>query len=227
MKNIVLINASPKINEPSASKYFIDTVGGCIEEVAANKVFIDVRQSFAKLKTQDDFKTISEADAIIIAFPLYIFCLPGMLMRFLEDYYQFYAENGGVEGKAKVYAIVNCGFPEPGINLEAVRVIKSFCHHVKARFRFGILVGSGGMLLGAKDAPFMKKTIRDLQEAFLSIARDIESNGLEYIDNINISINIPRRFYFFMGNRNWHTMARKNGLNKKDLLSRPYLKPKY
>ncbi|MEN6348653.1 MAG: NAD(P)H-dependent oxidoreductase [Syntrophomonas sp.] len=222
MRNIVLINASPKINEPSTSEYLVDTLGSRIEENAANKYFINVRQSIKKHKTEDDFAAISQADAMVIVFPLYIFCLPGILMRFLEDYYKFYVENGKSGSKAKVYAIVNCGFPEPEINLEAVRVIRSFCQHINAQFRFGILIGGGGMLLGARDVPIMKKTLRKLNAAFDTIARDIESDNLENLDHLYIAMNFPRRLYLFMGNRGWHALARNNGLSKKDLFKRPY-----
>lgn len=222
MKNIVLINASPKINEQSASKYLVDAVGTHIDEATANIISIDIRQSITKHKTQEDFATISKADAVIIAFPLYIFCLPGILTRFLEDYYKFYIEHRSATANAKVYAIVNCGFPEPGINLEAVKVIRSFCHHVNAHFRFGVLIGGGGLLVGSKDAPFMEKTISNLNDAFLTIVMDIESNDLKNMDNINIAINFPRLLYLSMGDRGWHALARKNGLQKEDLYKRPY-----
>jgi hypothetical protein len=222
MKNIVLINASPKINEPSVSKYLVNTVGSHIDESTYSKYVISVRQSITKHKTQEDFAVISKADAIIIAFPLYVFCLPGMLMRFLEDYRQYYMETGQNASHAKVYAIVNCGFPEPGINLEAVRVIRSFCQHVNINFRFGIMIGGGGMLLGAKDAPIMKKTLKRLHDAYATIIQDIENDDLKEMDNISISMNFPRRLYLFMGNRGWFSQARKNGLKKKDLYMRPY-----
>lgn len=222
MRNIVLINASPKIGDESTSKYIIEMVGSHLDEAAANKIFINIRQSIIKHKTQEDFETLSKADAVIIAFPLYVFCMPGILMRFLEDYHKFYIEHGKATSNAKVYAIVNCGFPEPGINLEAVRVIKSFCHHVNAHFRFGVLIGGGGMLLGAKDAPFMKKTMRSLNDAFMTIAKDIKSSDLEIIGNINIAMNFPRRLYLFMGDRGWISAARRNGLQKKDLYRKPY-----
>ena len=222
MKNIVLINASPKINEPSASEYLVGVAQGHIDEDANNKIIINIRQSIKKHKTQEDFVAISKADAIIIAFPLYIFCMPGILTRFLEDYYKFCTEPGRASSNAKVYAIVNCGFPEPEINLEAVRVIRSFCHHVNAHFRFGVLIGGGGMLVGAKDAPFMKKTLGNLNDAFATIAQDIASTDFREIENINIAMNFPRRLYLFMGNRGWHSMARKNGLKKKDLYKRTY-----
>ena len=222
MKNIVLINASPKINEPSVSEYLVDAVGSHIDEATANKYSISVRSSITKRKTQEDFDAISKADAVIITFPLYVFCLPGMLMRFLEDYQQHYIESGRNASHAKVYAIVNCGFPEPGINLEAVRVIRSFCQHVNMNFRFGILIGGGGMLLGTRDAPFMKKTMQNLHDAFATIVQDIENHDLKNMDNISITMNFPRRIYLFMGNRGWFAQARKNGLKKKELYKRPY-----
>jgi hypothetical protein len=221
MKNIVLINGSPKVNETSTSKFLAEALGARIDPATANQSFINIRQSISRHRTEQDFATISKADTIIIAFPLYIFCLPGILIRFLEDYYNFYLENGRVEN-TKVYAIVNCGFPEPGINLEAVRVIRSFCRHIKADFRFGILIGGGGMLLEARDAPFMRKTIKELEQAFASIVEDIAGDALQAMDNINIAMNFPRRLYFFMGHRGWVSLARKNGLKKKDLYRRPY-----
>lgn len=222
MRNIVLINGSPKLNEPSASEYLLSLVGSQIDEANINKIFINVRQSIKQHKTQEDFVTISKADALIIAFPLYVFCMPGLLTRFLEDYHSFYIEHGMTSNSTKVYAIVNCGFPEPGINLEAVRVIRSFCHHVNAHFRFGILIGGGPMLLDANDAPFMKKTIKNLNDAFLNIATDIKSNDMKSLGNIDIGLNFPRRLYLFMGNRAWFALARKKGLKKKDLYKRPY-----
>ncbi|HWP97328.1 MAG TPA: NAD(P)H-dependent oxidoreductase [Syntrophomonadaceae bacterium] len=222
MKNIVLINASPKVNEPSTSEYLVDAIGKHIDDATTNKFFINVRHSIAKHKTREDFETIFNADAVIIAFPLYIFCMPGILTRFLEDYYKFYIERGEATSNVKVYAIVNCGFPEPEINLEAIRVIKSFCYHINAHFRFGILIGGGGMLHGAKDAPFMKKTLTNLNDAFLTIAKDIENVELNKLENLSIAVNFPRRLFFFMGNRNWYAWARRNGLKKKDLYRKPY-----
>ena len=223
MRNIVLIDGSPKVNEPSTSKFLADAIASRIDESAAHKTFINVRQSIKKHNTQDDFAVISQADAIIVVFPLYIFCLPGILMRYLEDYYQYYLEHEPTAAKPKVYAVVNCGFPEPGINLEAVRVIRSFSQHINAQFRCGVLIGAGPMLREATNAPFMKKTMQSLNDAFAAIVRDSESTDLKDIANFNIAMNFPRRLYLFMGNRGWKGLALKNGLKKKDLYKRPYL----
>jgi hypothetical protein len=103
-----------------------------------------------------------------------------------------------------------------------VRVIKSFCGHTGASFRFGILIGGGGMLAGAKDAPFMKKTVEKLNAALSLINEDISSSEADQVDNILISVKFPRKLYYLGGNMGWNQMAKKNGLKKKDLYAKPY-----
>lgn len=225
MKNIVLINGSPKVNEESVSKYLAQTAMSHMDDSCCSKTLINVRQSITSHKTREDFETMANADAIVIAFPLYIFCMPGILTRFLEDYYKYYIENRSSCKSPRVYAIVNCGFPESDINLEAVRVIKSFCRHINANFRFGIMLGGGPMFLGAKDASFMKKAMGSLNNGFLSIANDIMSEGTEDMDNAVISSGTPHRIYYIFGNRGWSFLAHKNGLTKKDLYGKPYCQP--
>ncbi len=223
MKSIVLINASPKINEESLSKFIAEWAGRYIAEKDAIKNFIHLRESFTKHKTQEDFESLLKADVIIIVFPLYIFCMPGILTRFLQDYYQYFLEHGKPSNNQKIYTVVNCGFPEPEINLEAVRVIRSFSRYINASFRFGILIGSGSMLFHAENAPFMKKTLSKMDNAFSTIAKDIQNNNFKKLENINIAMNFPRWLYMFMGDVGWVSMARKNGLKKKDLYRKPYL----
>lgn len=225
MKKIVLIDASPKINEKSVSKYLTDIVAKHIDEGTAVKTCINIRQSFTKHEIQENYKILINADAVIIAFPLYIFCMPGILMRFLQNYYQFYLENAKQSTNPKVYTIVNCGFPEPEIDLEAVRVISSFCRHINAHFRFGILIGCGGMLLGAEGKPVMKRVVQKLNYAFSEISKDIQNTNIEKKDNIIISaMNFPEWIFRFLMNAfGWASMASKNGLKRKDLYRKPYL----
>jgi hypothetical protein len=147
-------------------------------------------------------------------------------MRFLQDYHQYRAEHPEKGKKAKGYAVVNCGFPEPEINEEAVRVIRSFSQKIEADFRFGVLIGSGGLISGAKDAPFMKKTMEKITGAFETMKSDVLeiSQAERTAENIYITPNFPRRLYLFMGSTGWRMMARKNGLKRKDLYRRPYRK---
>jgi hypothetical protein len=222
MKNVVLINASPKMSGISLSAYLVEMLTHQFDLGSIHLSVINLRQSITKHGTLADFTELKEADAAVIVFPLYFYCTPGILTQFLEDYHRFIMERGSLSNQTKVYTIINCGFPEPERNREAVRVIASFCKHVKAHFRFGVLIGGGGMLLETKNAGFMKKAIQTLQHAFRKIATDIQSDELGAIDNINISIKFPKILFRFIGDRNWVSLARKNGLKKKDLYRQPY-----
>lgn len=219
MKNIVFINASPKLGEDSISKQLNERASTQIN--AAEKTIVDVRKSISLGRMQADFEALAKADALVIAFPLYFFCAPAVLMRFLEDYARFLSQKA-TTSKPKVYAIVNCGFPEPDINLEAVRVVRSFCRHIGADFRCGILIGAGGMLLEAPDAPPVKKALLELDRAFCAIEQDMQSAYPTAMENVSITIKFPKRLYHLMGGMGWVMQARKNGLKKRDLYRRPY-----
>lgn len=225
MKDIILVSASPKIKEQSVSKEFLEMAGSRITSDLCSKTFIDVRKSFLTHNLAEDFATLAQADVLIISFPLYYFCLPGMLTRFLVDYQNYYTACGQVKKQVKVYAIVNCGFPEPEINQEAIRVMQSFSRQLNAEFRFGVLIGGGPMMIAAQEAPFMKKSLQKLNSAFTSLAADIQEESSATRDSIYISAKFPfsRHLYYFMGGRGWIATARKNGLKKKDLYRKPYL----
>jgi multimeric flavodoxin WrbA len=203
------------------SEYFASLEENHIKSDGIQVNHVNVRQNVIS-KTEDAFKIMLESDAMIFTFPLYFFCLPGLLMRFLQDYYQYFEQHKNDTIKAKVYAVVNCGFPEPDINEEAVRVIQSFSQKIEAEFRFGVLIGGGGMILGTKEAPFMKKTMTKITGAFELMKNDISSNNLALQKNIYITAKFPRRLFFFMANQGWSSFARKNGLKKKDLYRKPY-----
>lgn len=236
-KLVVIINASPKVKtNPSVSGYLSGLQESYMEASGIDIHHINVRESLSSKDTDKNFEIMRKADAIIFNFPLYIFCLPGMLMRFLQDYVT-YRKDGPAAGTTaeasavfsgksvqKIYAVVNCGFPEAYINEEAVNVIKSFSRKIGAMFRFGVLLGSGGMIIGNLDYPVMKTMKAGLEEAFQTLADDILKEGQDSIENKSYEANFPRRLYLFMGNRFWYSEAKKNGLKKKALYQRPYLK---
>lgn len=222
-RKIVLIDASPKVTEASVS----DLLTSMVEDHMKGKLYgvkkINVRQSMKKNELTEDYEALLQADAIVFTFPLYIFCLPGILMQYLQDYYDYYQKHKPEAKKVKIYTVINCGFPEAFINEEASRVIKSFSEKVNGIFRFAIMIGGGGMLLGAKDAPFMAKSMQELNSAFSQIAEDIKDENLPNKTNLQIKMNCPDFLYYFMGGRGWISTARKNGLKKKDIYRKPYL----
>jgi multimeric flavodoxin WrbA len=222
-KQIVLVNGSPKPDkDQSASEVLIHLLENNINSSAADIHQVNVRQSLIKNKTDEDFHIISKADAVIFIFPLYVFCLPGILMQYLQEYFMYWSKDQYIRKQMKIYAVVNCGFTETDINEEAIRVIRSFSRQIGASFRFGVSIGGGGMLLSLTTASFMKKTLSELKDAFKIMCSDIAEDGSGIISDIMVPIRIPRKLYYFFGNQGWFQSAKKNNLKKKDLYRQPY-----
>lgn len=224
MKRVVFINGSPKMSNPSASN-FLNSYGEGFMKSDKFQVFrVNVRDGHTHKSWEKDFDLTLNADALVFTFPLYIFCLPAILMRFLQDFNIFLSNNGGYAMKPRVYAIVNCGFPEGGINSEAIGVIECFSKKTGADFRFGIMIGGGGMLSESmKDIPYMKQTFMTLDNGFSFMAQDIQGKSTEPVKNFSSDLGFPRKLYLFMADKGWIQTARKNGLTKKQLYARPYL----
>ena len=221
-KIIALINGSPRTGEDTTSRK-LALLQEKILKMEGNEVFhVNVRKSITSGNRIQAFDTILKADVMIITFPLYVFCLPGMLTRFLQDFYEYVKVRSEQMVGKKIYTVVNCGFPEAGINEEAVRVVKSFSQQIGADFRYGIMIGGGGMIGQTMNLPFMKRVRMELNKDFLEISKDIHSGNITAVENKSIEIKIPRRFYYFMGGKGWIVSAKGNGLKKRDLYRTPY-----
>jgi hypothetical protein len=221
-KTIVIINGSPKINEPSASEAFADIAARHFEAKGHKALRIHAGKSLRQKHTAEDFETMRQSDALVFIFPLYVFCLPGLLIRYLQDYAQYLKEHPGTKAQ-KVYALVNCGFPEPGINDEAVRVIESFSRAIGGSFGFGIMFGEGGMIVGALHAPFMKKVLGALGGQFDQMAEDCSDDAAHPRPTVALRPSVGSRLYLFMGNMGWKQGIRKAGLKRRQLYATPYM----
>ncbi len=131
-----------------------------------------------------------DADVIIIAFPLFSYSLPGALTAFLEDLSLHARACGPYGRRAKVFAIINCGFPDPRITREAVRVVKNFCARVGMRYRFSISLGTGPVTALTMRVPFLN---RELKRAFTWIVADIAGGDLAEREDVLITPIIPKR----------------------------------
>lgn len=219
-QSVVFLSGSPKVKQDEAVSDFLVKRGAkLLADDSLDARVISVRESLLHRQTEDAFAAVQDADAIVVIFPLYFFCMPAMLTRFLQDFAVRYPV---ASKQANVYAIVNCGFPEPEINLEAMRVVESFCRHTGRTFGGGTLVGCGGMLLAAQQAPFMKPLFEEIDGLLLRIKKDLGSTEPAIPVLSNIAVKFPRFLYFLAGNSGWHMAARKNGLRSNDLKRKPY-----
>ena len=223
-RTIVLLSASPKTNQEFAVSEFLSKRA---ENQLQNEQFIvnliNVRHALLHQETKSAFEAMQRADSVLLFFPLYFFCMPALLTRFLQDYYTSLSAEEMSASSAKVYAFINCGFPETDINFEAIRVIESFSSHVGMNFRFGVMIGGGGMMLASMDAPFIKAAHEKIDRVIACVQAEVLTGEIKQVETISIALKFPRKLYFLGGNFGWKSAARKNGLKTKDLYRKPYL----
>jgi hypothetical protein len=220
IKNVVLLSASPKVNQAMAVSELISKRGDAkLKSEQIGAMVINVRNAIIHHETAPAFDFLQNADAIILIFPLYFFCLPGMLTRFLQDF-------ASKEPKAKkdcaVFAIVNCGFPEPENNLEAISVVEQFALQTGRIFGGGVMIGGGGMLIGTKGKPFISPIMNEIDREFSSVIRYIKDSGSLETKISVAAPKFPRKLYLFAGNAGWRSTARENKLKSNDLYRTPY-----
>ena len=219
-KQIVIVSGSPKVDQDWAVSEFLAKRGAdLLRDETLNTIVIPVRRALLHRETDQAFAVMANADAIVMVFPLYFFCMPSMLTRFMQDFTAAYPKSNRI---ANVYAIVNCGFPEAEINREAMRVVEQFAKKTGASFRGGLMIGCGGMLLGAKSAPFMRPVYAQIDALFTRIKSDMLSGESQPAAIEPVAVKFPRSMYFIGGNTGWKFAARKNKLHKKDLFRTPY-----
>lgn len=219
-KQVVLISASPKTDQEWAVSAFLAQRGeSLLRDDSVEVQTIPVRQALLRRESEQAYRAMQAADAIVLIFPLYFFCMPAMLTRFLQD---FASQHPYAESAVNVYAIVNCGFPEPEINREAIRVVESFSRQTGRVFRGGVLIGCGGMIVGAQRAPFMRPVFAQIDGLFARVKDEFLAPVQDEPLVSLTTVAFPRMLYFVAGNAGWRSQARKNGLRSKDLLRTPY-----
>lgn len=219
MKKICFINGSPRGNE-SSSLVLINELDNMLDHEEHSTSTITVTTSIGK-NLISDFNTILDSHVLIIAFPLYYYALPGLLTRFLEEYYQ-YAQTMNTNHKTKVYAVINCGFPEAFHNDHAAQIIDNFSSRLHFEWRFALEIGAGGILAGTKNIPMKSFLKKNIYNGLTAIATDIKKPSPTSLPNYLAEIRFPNWLYRFQGNRNWITMAKQNGLTRKELAKAPH-----
>ena len=220
-KRVILLSASPKVDQALAVSELLSKRGET--QFISKQIdvsLINVRRAITHHETESAYELMQNADAIVMVFPLYFFCLPGMLTRFLQD---FAAKKPKSKQDCAVFALVNCGFPEPEINLEALRVVEQFAQQTGRSFGGGVMIGCGGMLIGTQEAPFMRPVMNEVDSLFTRVQHYLEDSSTLESRVIAAAPKFPRKLYFFAGNAGWKSTARKNHLKPKELYRTPYL----
>lgn len=217
---VVILSASPKVDQECAvSSFLAERAKNALQSNGLDVEIIPVRKAMIHRETESAFDLLQQAGSILMIFPLYFFCLPAMLTRFLQD---FVAKYPAANNAANVYALINCGFPEPEINAEAMRVLECFCLQTGRTFLGGVMIGGGGMLIGAANAPFMRPVFEKIDNLFIRMQENMcaDEQAIQVIEQA--APKFPRRLYLLGGDFGWRSSARKNHLKQKELFRKPY-----
>ena len=214
------------IGSPRGKQSTSQSLGGYLfEHLNARGIQTETIQLYPALGSQERIRTLLAAidapDLIVLAFPLYVDSLPGLVVRAME---LIAAQRAGSPMKQTFAAIANCGFPEAKNNQTALAICATFAE--KAGFAW-----AGGLALGAGEAVVNQTPLKELGwrgntiRAALDLTADNLASGRPIPEEAMMLMakqRIPKSLFALMGNFGWKQRAKKYGVEK-SMRKRPYL----
>jgi multimeric flavodoxin WrbA len=177
---LLIINGSPrglKSNSAILINQFLDGFNSKAKQVA-ELIFLAKKsdKEIAEVK-------IKESDAILLIFPLYTDCMPGIVLQFFEEIISTDYLNG-----KKLGFIVQSGFPEAKQSVYVERYLEKFAKRNKANY-LGTVIKGGVEGIQVQPASMTKK----LYESFRMLGEKFaETNSFDPI----IKARLLHRFEF-------------------------------
>lgn len=167
--------------------------------------------------------SVNKADLIVLAFPLFVDCLPYPVIRMLEHI----ANNRQVGSDLKrqsLLCLVNCGFPEAHQNNTAIEICRQFAREVGLEWAGGLALGAGEVISGrglAEVGWLSRNVVKSLDLALESLAdnKPVSQKAVALMAKPLI----PRWLYLFRGDLRWKRASKKHGTHDR-ILSHPYQK---
>lgn len=223
LRKVVLLVGSPRTKKSTSAalgEYLLAQLaakGVEIETIHIYTTFNRAEQTNAALAS------IDSAGLVLLAFPLYVDELPGVVVAALE---RIAVHRAGKQTAQRFAAIANCGFPEAHHNDTALTICANFACAAGFQWSGSLSLGAGEMIHGAKltemrgpAIPIMKAL--DLAAESLATQKVISTEAC----NLLTRPVIPHFVYTFMGNFGWKSQAKRWGAEK--LLKRqPYMETK-
>ena len=114
--------------------------------------------------------------------------------------------------------IVNNGFFDPQQDTPAIQVIENWSMCCGLTFGQGAAVGGGGMITALNSVPEGYGPKKNISEAMKTLSSSIKEGRSDAI--LYVLPNYPEFLYKFQAELGWRIMAKKNGLNTKDLFQK-------
>jgi len=223
MKALLLVGSPRGSRSTSASlgTYLLDR----LQERNFQTQTLLIQSSLRKDKTgKDMLSAVNDADLIVLAFPLYVDCLPAATIKAMELIAE-HRRSAKTSRKQRFTAISNCGFPEAAHNDVALSICRRFAKESGFNWAGGIGIGQGEAIGGqpmSKVRGMARNTIKALDLAADTLAEnnDVPQQAIEHAARPFI----PASLYTMVGSISFKKQARKNGLRKKDMYVQPYLR---
>lgn len=187
----------------------------------------------------DLYSAVDRADTILIAFPLYFDTLPFMMTKLFEIIACHRKKVKNSRPK-RIIAVVNNALPEAHQNMVALAVCRNFAMECGMSWAGSLAMGSGEALVSGQSLtgftgfkglkrPPLYYVVRALNmtAAALAEGHPVPEKAAQLIAKKPvpcIPFNLWRWMYIKIAKRLWEKAAFKNGLNRKEMLGRPYVK---
>ncbi len=182
--HVCLVNGS--LRGPKAtSRRLLARLERLLDPAQVEASHISVRAKLPNGYSEETLAALHASDAVVLAFPLFSYCLPGATIRLLEEWAR-YSKCSTAAGNTRVYVLVNCGYANPKVNAEAIRIARNFCVRLGLEWRCAIAIGCGPAVL--MTAPIDLR----LQRALRSVAADIQMGGSEPKGDLLIRPMLPK-----------------------------------
>ncbi|MCK5124631.1 MAG: hypothetical protein KAR42_00100 [candidate division Zixibacteria bacterium] len=161
------------------------------------------------------------ADIIVIAFPLFVDCLPYSVIKSLEQIAGHRQAKSELKEQTLV-CLANCGFPEQHHNDTAIAICRQFAREAGFKWAGALSLG-GGEAIGGQPLFKIKRTTKNVMKALDLTAEAIALGHpvpQEAIDSMAKPM-VPKWIYLLMGGWGWKRRAKKNRVLK-TILHRPY-----
>ncbi|MFC2009289.1 NAD(P)H-dependent oxidoreductase [Chloroflexota bacterium] len=221
--HLLLLNGSPK-GESGNSNYLLQLLLEGVEETPGHT------HEFANLARVKEHRhyveLFQQADVVIMAFPLYIDMMPGVVKAFIEELEPLC----GRESNPALGCIIQCGFPE-SVDLRALEAYLEKLSRRLGCLNLGTALRAGGG--SVRDMPaFM---VRGFTKSMHALGRSLGKTGNfdpEVIRRLAGTEKLPLLRLWFMGTLGdrmarvffWHRGMKKNGAYERRL-ARPYAEP--
>ncbi|WP_457557955.1 hypothetical protein [Candidatus Harpocratesius sp.] len=223
-RNAVLLIGSPKKTKSasmSLGSFITDALHDYGVEIEIEFLYKTIDRTE---KMEALFSKLDHADLVILSSPLYVDCLPAVVVRFMEKY-QEHREIISIQDnnkKSKFVSIINCGFPESEHNYVAISICKQFSSRIQWKWLGGLAIGMGGFFNG-RNINQLGAPVKKLSQS-LKIVAEYINKGEEIPEHILRTVSLPlmpKKMYTSIGNLGWKKMA-KNFKMKKHLKDTPY-----